>query len=100
MIRIDDPNLPRQEPPAPADCTDTTGLTSPPDPELVAEGWERRNVASPDRVDEVRELYESLGFEVLVRPMSPDDFGSKCNECAVTACTSYVVIYTRKKSAG
>ena len=96
MIRIGDKPGQEQEATSPSNCTDSTGLTSPPDPKLVSQGWERRNVTSPDRVDELRDLYESLGFEVLIQSMSPTDFGSKCNECAITACSSYVLIYTRK----
>ena len=68
-----------------------------PDPKLVAEGWRQRNVSGPDRVEELSELYESLGHEVRIETLSPSSFGSACEGCAVVACTSYVVIYTRKR---
>lgn len=66
------------------------------DPKVVAEGWQQRNVSGPDRVQELSELYESLGYEVRIEALSPASFGSTCEGCAVVACTSYVVIYTRK----
>ncbi len=74
-----------------------TGLNAAPDPELVAAGWLRRNLSAPDRIDEARELYESLGFEVRVESLQPENFGSKCGSCAEIACQSYVLIYTRKR---
>ncbi len=69
----------------------------PPDPELEAQGWRKRSVISPDRIDEVRELYEGLGLEVRLEPMPPSAFGPQCAGCAVTACESYAVIYTRPR---
>ncbi|MCP3918706.1 MAG: hypothetical protein GY711_24435 [bacterium] len=69
-----------------------------PDPELLAEGWVRRNLATPEQVDEVVELYSSLGFEVKAQSLSPTDFEAGCTSCALSACTSYVLVYTRKKT--
>ncbi len=66
------------------------------DPALVEEGWERRTMTEPGRVDELRELYASLGFEVLVQPLVRENFGASCEGCAESACTSYVLVYTRK----
>ncbi len=67
------------------------------DPLLLADGWTRRSLTAPDRVDEFRELYESMGLEVLAQSLAPADFGAKCKSCAVSACTSYVMLYTRKR---
>jgi len=67
------------------------------DPALEAQGWERRHMVDPARAIETTELYESLGFEVLHRKLTPDDFGPQCSQCAVDACRSYVLIYTRRK---
>jgi hypothetical protein len=64
--------------------------------ERDAGGWVRRNLADPARARETVEAYESLGFEVRLEPLSPDDFGPECESCALTACRSFVMVYTRK----
>ena len=66
-------------------------------PELTPDGWTRRNLVAPDRIDELRELYESLDYEVRVESLSRTDFGPGCEGCARVACQSYVLIYTRKR---
>lgn len=67
------------------------------DPDLVAEGWVRRNLADPTRVEELTELYASLGYEVKTQHLRPADLDPQCSACAmVAACGSSVVIYTRK----
>lgn len=65
------------------------------DPALVAEGWVRRHVADPDRARESAELYRSMGYEVTVRKLTPEDFGPMCKECASAICRAHVLIYTR-----
>lgn len=67
------------------------------DPELLAQGWERRYLADPDRAREAVELYTSLGYEVLEHKLSPEDFGEMCGDCPATVCHSYVMIYTRRR---
>lgn len=66
------------------------------DPALEAAGWQRRHLVEPARAEETIELYESLGFEVMSRSPTPDDFGPKCKECADAACLAFVLIYTRR----
>ncbi|HJN80346.1 MAG: hypothetical protein QF723_00245 [Phycisphaerales bacterium] len=66
------------------------------DPALIAEGWERRQLADPSRAKEAIELYESLGFEVLAKELEDSDFGEECKTCAVAGCQGYVMIYTRR----
>jgi hypothetical protein len=68
------------------------------DPVLEAAGWVRRHFVDPTRAKETTELYESLGFEVLSRNPTPQDFGPACSACAVTACKAYVLIYTRRRA--
>ena len=41
--------------------------------ELLRAGWERRFVASEPRLAEAVELYESIGFEVLLDPLPSDE---------------------------
>jgi len=68
----------------------------PADPELVAQGWERRFLADETRAQEARELYTSLGYEVKAHKLSGHEFGPLCGDCQAVACRSYVMIYTRK----
>ncbi len=68
----------------------------PADPKLLAAGWVRRHLADADRAAESVELYESMGFEVKARKLTPSDFGAGCQDCASSVCRSYVLIYTRK----
>lgn len=68
-------------------------------PELIAEGWVRRNLADPERAGETMELYRSMGFEVRAEKLSPEDFGAPCMACALAVCSTYVLIYTRKMSS-
>lgn len=69
------------------------------DPALLAEGWERRHMVGPDRIDESIEIYTSMGFEVKAQPLCAEDFAAQCKECGSVVCRSYVMIYTRKKNA-
>lgn len=69
-------------------------------PVLVDEGWNRRTVTDPQRMDELVDLYEDLGFETMTTGLDPSSFGEACTTCAVTACSTYVALFTRKPPAG
>jgi len=71
----------------------------PPDPALIAAGWQKRFVTDAGRADESRELYEAMGFDVRVEKLSRSQFGDECEGCALSACRSYVMLYTRRKGA-
>jgi hypothetical protein len=68
------------------------------------EGWQRQSVASEPRLSEVVELYESLGFDVLLVPVLEEC----CSEGADGTCTAcfgadedpsrFQVIYTRPRT--
>lgn len=66
-------------------------------PVLESEGWEQRTVTDPERITELQDLYADLGFETTTTPLDPDSFGAACTTCAVTACSAYIAIFTRKK---
>jgi hypothetical protein len=66
------------------------------DDELAAEGWTHRFVGSPPRLQEMIELYESLGYDVWLETQHPDDLQSECQDC-VLALTFFRVIYTRPR---
>lgn len=75
--------------------------------ELADAGWERRFIASEPRLGEALELYESIGFDVLLDPLPSEDEmkGAGCEEKGCTACFEldrerYRIIYTRAKQAG
>ena len=60
--------------------------------------WQKRNTVGKDRVAELTELYQSLGFEVKVEPFAgPDQPGDACDSCYGNAAGEYYIIYTRKK---
>lgn len=71
-------------------------LDFPPDPRLVAEGWQRRFTADAFRVKEARQLYSELGFEVRLEPINPAELSEVCGDCRVATCLAYVTVYTRK----
>lgn len=68
------------------------------DAELAAEGWRRRYVGSPPKLFEHVELYESLGQEVLLDPMLPDELANECEGCGL-ALAVFKVVYTRSRRA-
>lgn len=67
------------------------------DTELAGEGWVRRFVGGPPRLLEMTELYESLGHEVLLDPLTPGELGRRCGDCAL-ALELFRVVYTRSRS--
>ena len=60
-------------------------------------GWERRTTIDEPRLSELVELYEEIGFEVLLRPVSPEELGEECTECLRADPDRYRTIYTRAK---
>ena len=70
-----------------------------PDPRLVAEGWERRFMADPQRAREAQEMFLAMGFEVRLEPVRRAEFDNAlCQECALSAeCLNYVTVYVRKR---
>ncbi|MFQ6106108.1 MAG: hypothetical protein ACE5QF_00765 [Thermoplasmata archaeon] len=64
--------------------------------ELAKEGWEKQSVLSEPRLTEAMEMYEELGFEVLVEPIDPEELEEECKECFVGEQCK--VIYTRKRT--
>jgi hypothetical protein len=66
---------------------------------LIADGWEQRTITDPNRIGELEELYTSLGFETIVKGLDPDSFDETCNSCAISACSTYLALFTRKPAA-
>ncbi len=68
--------------------------------ELLGLGWEKRFMADEPRLSEMKELYESIGFEVLLEPLPDKQEIAGCVESGCTACMDidpdrYRIIYTR-----
>lgn len=68
-----------------------------PDPALLAEGWERRFTADPQRAEEAMELYARLGFEVCAQSIRHEKHSGECGDCCSMAKLEFKTIYTRKK---
>lgn len=60
--------------------------------------WERRSIIGNERVSEQVEMYESIGFEVMVKDVDPEQLPEEyCKECFIANPEKYKILYTRKK---
>ncbi len=66
--------------------------------QIEKEGWVRKFTVEENRVDEYKELYESLGQEVMVTAVNPSEIEG-CVECFKVECDKYRTIYTRSKKS-
>ncbi len=66
---------------------------------LADEGWVRRFTAEEPRLSEMKELYESLGFEVREEAALPEE-SQDCRSCfdASVFNDRYKTIFTRGES--
>lgn len=60
--------------------------------------WVRRNVTDEPRLSELVEMYESLGYETLLKDFIPEEHPDDCSQCMASFPERYKIIYTRKKS--
>lgn len=67
------------------------------DPELAAEGWERRFTTDTKRADEVIQLYSQLGYEVRAEPVKSEETTECCQDCHSSNGLTLKTIYTRLK---
>ena len=74
-----------------------TPRTEEKDRELARSGWIRRFVGGPPRLGELRELYESLGHEVRLERLSPEELAEECRDCRL-ALELFRVVYTRRRT--
>ena len=56
-------------------------------------GWTRRSVLDELRLSEVVDLYEELGFEVMLRPVSKEELGEECTDCLLAEPERYRIVY-------
>jgi hypothetical protein len=64
--------------------------------ELFREGWSRRFVGGPPRLQEFVAMYESLGFDVHLEPQPLEELRAECGDCYL-ALKLFRVVYTRAK---
>jgi hypothetical protein len=61
--------------------------------------WVRRCILDNHRISEQVEMYESIGFEVMVKDVDPDHLPQEyCKECYIANPEKYKILYTRKKT--
>jgi hypothetical protein len=66
--------------------------------ELEKAGWAKMFARGGRRLEEFVELYEGMGYEVHLEPLTREDFPSKCEGCSALAnCQLYKMIYIRKR---
>jgi len=65
----------------------------PTEEELIKEGWTKRFTASGERLKEMAQFYQELGFEVHLEPVSAEDFPEECQPCYALEGT--YTLYTR-----
>lgn len=59
--------------------------------------WEKRNTVGKDRLDELTELYRSLGFEVKIEKFTRvGNADEACETCYGDPSAENFIIYTRK----
>jgi hypothetical protein len=68
-----------------------------PDPKRLAAGWERRFVTDASRIDEMVQLYEELGYEVVADPIRTEDLDEDCEDCQLLALRQFRMLYTRPR---
>ena len=64
--------------------------------ELREKGWIKRSSIGETRLSECVDLYKSLGYEVHLEPVNPNELDEECRRCYEKDETVRT-IYTRKK---
>ena len=67
--------------------------------ELKKNGWVKQNTIGEPRLSECVELYKSLGYEVHLEPVNPNEMTEECRRCYEKELGTVKTIYTRKKDA-
>jgi len=69
--------------------------------QLAKEGWARRFTGIGPRLDEMVQLYESLGFEVRLEAPDLDELpGQVCHSCFLVESGHFYTLFTRSKQKG
>lgn len=78
------------------DLNSYLGCTLPADPQLLADGWQRRFIADARMAREAEDSYTELGYEVRLEPISLDGLKDECSGCKAVL-ERFNAVYTRKK---
>ncbi|RLF16015.1 MAG: hypothetical protein DRJ97_02200 [Thermoprotei archaeon] len=70
------------------------------DEELRRQGWTFRFTASGARLREMVEAYESMGFEVHLEPIKPEEVDEACRACIQAEPETIYAVYTRPRREG
>jgi hypothetical protein len=65
--------------------------------ELEKEGWIRRTTIDGPRLSEIVSEYKSLGYEVHLEPIKPEDFDEQCKSCYISQIDKLKTVYIRKR---
>jgi hypothetical protein len=71
------------------------GCSAPPNPKLIAEGWERRFVADARMAREAKDTYAQLGYEVKLESLVTSYLKEECTGCHILL-KDFSVVYTRR----
>jgi hypothetical protein len=66
--------------------------------ELARQGWVKQTTYDEPRLSEIAEIYDEMGFEVLIEPFAPGDEPG-CSVCMKHQPDRYKTIYTRKRNS-
>ena len=92
-----DPGVTQGRHPQPLPCSQGVSISRA--LELAADGWVPRTVSDPNKIAELEETYAGLGFETRTTGLDGSTAGEACTQCAVTACATYVALFTRPKTS-
>ena len=56
-------------------------------------------MSNREKVAEAVEMYESMGYEVKVVPVTADEVGDQCGDCLLLMQLQFHTVYTRKERA-
>lgn len=66
---------------------------------LEKKGWIKRTTIGEPRLSEIVELYESLGYQVRVEPLTLGDLDEECRSCYENEADELKTVYIRKKDS-
>ncbi len=71
------------------------GCALPADQELTSQGWVFRCNTDANRLREVVDAFEEMGFEVRLEPLNLEGLDDSCGGCKETLC-KLSAVYVRK----
>ena len=97
QIRLRKLAQPKREP-GPESHREMAECPIPPDPKLIAAGWERRYLGDSRMARNALETYQELGMEVRLEAVDPGGLPQDCSGCLVSF-EDFRMVYTRRKTS-